>query len=92
MVNLYDVPTKKSAMKCLLKFSKWFLPQEEKKCDMAIMVCPWFLLKCTTYKVGRIMLPMGIFHLKPTLQTKLLMIINTSAIHGSKIQQKKVAR
>ena len=87
-------PPNKSAMKCLLHelmFFKWLLPHEEMRCSMEIMVCPLFLLKNKTCKVGQIILPMGTSNLCPTLQTKLPMNIKISAIYGSKNQWKKDA-
>ena len=58
-----------------LKFFKWFTPCEEKRCDVAIMVFSLPLQKHTSWIVGGITLPMGIFISYPTLQTNLLMNI-----------------
>ena len=71
----------KPAMKCLLKFSKWFLPQEETSSNVAIMVCPWYLLQDKTYTMGIIMLPMGCTY--NTLQIILLMSVPTSEMQGA---------
>ena len=51
----------KSAMKCLCKFSKWFLPQEETSGNVAIMVCPWYLLQDKTYTMGENHAPNGMY-------------------------------
>ena len=83
------LPHIKVSMKCLsqeLKFSKWLLPHEDKRCSVEIMVFPLFLLKHATYIVWIIIPPMGTFNSCPTLQTKLPMNIETSAIYGSKNQ------
>ena len=88
-------PQDKSTMKCLLqecKFSQWLLLHEGKRYVVAIMVCPLFLLKNTTCKIGRIILPMGISISNSTLQKNLPMNINISAIYGSKILWKQVSK